>query len=96
MKNKLKIFYDKNQKRKINNNIKEKISNKASNKNKKINLAEDIIKRIKTNELIDKSKSDNIKLKYLNNLENLKNKNESIIDDLQSQINKLIKEIETL
>ena len=96
MKNKLKIFYDKNQKRKINNNIKEKISNKASNKNKKINLAEDIIKRIKTNEFIDKSKSDNIKLKYLNNLENLKNKNESIIDDLQSQINKLIKEIETL
>ena len=96
MKNKLKEIYEKNKKKKININIniKEKINNKKTNKNKKIKLAEDIIKRIKSVQPFHKR--DNIKLIYLKNLENLKNKNESIISNLQAQINKLINEIETL
>ena len=93
-KNKLKAICEKNKKKKINNNIKEKINNNQNNKNKKLKLSEDIIKIIKNNKI--NNKSDGLKLTYLKNLENLKNKNESIIANIQAQINKLINEIEEL
>ena len=94
MKNKLKTICGKNKKKKINNNIKEKINNNQNNKNKKLKLSEDIIKIIKNNKI--NNKYDSLKLTYLKNLENLKNKNESIIANIQAQINKLINEIEEL
>ena len=94
MKNKLKTICGKNKKKKINNNIKEKINNNQNNKNKKLKLSEDIIKIIKNNKI--NNKYDSLKLTYLKNLENLKYKNESIIANIQAQINKLINEIEEL
>ena len=94
MKNKLKTICEKNKKKKINNNIKEKINNNQNNKNKKLKLSEDIIKIIKNNKI--NNKYDSLKLTYLKNLENLKYKNESIIANIQAQINKLINEIEEL
>jgi hypothetical protein len=94
LKNKLQIIIQKNRKKKINNNIKENINNKK-NKNKKLVLSKDIANIIKNkNENINKS--DNLKLAYLCDLEELKNKNESIIFNLQSDINNLVKEIESL
>jgi hypothetical protein len=94
LKNKLQIIIQKNRKKKINNNIKGNINNKK-NKNKKLVLSKDIANIIKNkNENINKS--DNLKLAYLCDLEELKNKNESIIFNLQSDINNLVKEIESL
>ena len=49
---------------------------------------------IDTNE-IDKY-FDEISLNYLENLESLKNKNEPIIENLQNEINNLVKEIDIL
>ena len=94
LKNKLQIIIQKNRKKKINNNIKENINNKK-NKNKKLVLSKDIANIIK-NKNENVNKSDNLKLAYLCDLEELKNKNESIIFNLQSDINNLVKEIESL
>ena len=94
LKNKLQIIIQKNRKKKINNNIKENINNKK-NKNKKLVLSKDIANIIK-NKDENINKTDNLKLTYLSDLEDLKNKNESIIFNLQSDINNLVKEIESL
>ena len=94
LKNKLQIIIQKNRKKKINNNIKENINNKK-NKNKKLVLSKDIANIIK-NKDENINKTDNLKLTYLCDLEDLKNKNESIIFNLQSDINNLVKEIESL
>ena len=94
LKNKLQIIIQKNRKKKINNNIKENINNKK-NKNKKLVLSKDIENIIK-NKDENINKTDNLKLAYLYDLEELKNKNESIIFNLQSDINNLVKEIESL
>ena len=94
LKNKLQIIIQKNRKKKINNNIKENINNKK-NKNKKLVLSKDIANIIK-NKDENINKTDNLKLAYLYDLEELKNKNESIIFNLQSDINNLVKEIESL
>ena len=94
LKNKLQIIIQKNRKKKINNNIKENI-NKKKNKNKKLVLSKDIANIIK-NKDENINKTDNLKLAYLYDLEELKNKNESIIFNLQSDINNLVKEIESL
>ena len=94
LKNKLQIIIQKNRKKKINNNIKENINNKK-NKNKKLVLSKDITNIIK-NKDENINKTDNLKLSYLYDLEELKNKNESIIFNLQSDINNLVKEIESL
>ena len=94
LKNKLQIIIQKNRKKKINNNIKENINNKK-NKNKKLVLSKDIANIIK-NKDENINKTDNLKLAYLYDLEDLKNKNESIIFNLQSDINNLVKEIESL
>ena len=94
LKNKLQIIIQKNRKKKINNNIKENINNKK-NKNKKLVLSKDIENIIK-NKDENINKTDNLKLSYLYDLEELKNKNESIIFNLQSDINNLVKEIESL
>ena len=94
LKNKLQIIIQKNRKKKINNNIKENINNKK-NKNKKLVLSKDIVNIIK-NKDENINKTDNLKLVYLCDLEDLKNKNESIIFNLQSDINNLVKEIESL
>ena len=94
MKNKLQIIIQKNRKKKINNNIKENINNKK-NKNKKLVLSKDIANIIK-NKDENINKTNNLKLTYLCDLEDLKNKNESIIFNLQSDINNLVKEIESL
>ena len=94
LKNKLQIIIQKNRKKKINNNIKENINNKK-NKNKKLVLSKDIANIIK-NKDENINKTDNLKLSYLYDLEELKNKNESIIFNLQSDINNLVKEIESL
>ena len=91
LKNKLQIIIQKNRKKKINNNIKENINNK----NKKLVLSKDIANIIK-NKDENINKTDNLKLTYLCDLEDLKNKNESIIFNLQSDINNLVKEIESL
>ena len=96
LKNKLQIIIQKNRKKKINNNIKENINNKKNkNKNKKLVLSKDIENIIK-NKDENINKTDNLKLTYLCDLEDLKNKNESIIFNLQSDINNLVKEIESL
>ena len=96
LKNKLQIIIQKNRKKKINNNIKENINNKKNkNKNKKLVLSKDIANIIK-NKDENINKTDNLKLTYLSDLEDLKNKNESIIFNLQSDINNLVKEIESL
>ena len=94
LKNKLQIIIQKNRKKKINNNIKENIKYKK-NKNKKLVLSKDITNIIK-NKDENINKTDNLKLSYLYDLEELKNKNESIIFNLQSDINNLVKEIESL
>jgi hypothetical protein len=94
LKNKLQIIIQKNRKKKINNNIKENINNKK-NKNKKLVLSKDIANIIK-NKDENINKTDNLKLAYLYDLEELKNKNESIIFNLQSDINNLVTEIESL
>ena len=94
LKNKLQIIIQKNRKKKINNNIKGNINNKK-NKNKKLVLSKDIENIIK-NKDENINKTDNLKLSYLYDLEELKNKNESIIFNLQSDINNLVKEIESL
>ena len=94
LKNKLQIIIQKNRKKKINNNIKENIKYKK-NKNKKLVLSKDIANIIK-NKDENINKADNLKLVYLYDLEELKNKNESIIFNLQSDINNLVKEIESL
>ena len=94
LKNKLQIIIQKNRKKKINNNIKENIKYKK-NKNKKLVLSKDITNIIK-NKDENINKTDNLKLAYLYDLEELKNKNESIIFNLQSDINNLVKEIESL
>ena len=94
LKNKLQIIIQKNRKKKINNNIKENINNKK-NKNKKLVLSKDIVNIIK-NKDENINKTDNLKLAYLYDLEDLKNKNESIIFNLQSDINNVVKEIESL
>ena len=95
MKNKLQIIKNKaNEKKKININIKETIKNNIKKKEKLL-ISEDIANVINNNKKLIPKKS-NLKETYLNNLENLKNKNELIIDDLQNQINNLIKEIELL
>ena len=94
LKNKLQIIIQKNRKKKINNNIKENINNKK-NKNKKLVLSKNIENIIK-NKDENINKTDNLKLSYLYDLEELKNKNESIIFNLQSDINNLVKEIESL
>ena len=94
LKNKLQIIIQKNRKKKINNNIKENIKYKK-NKNKKLVLSKDITNIIK-NKDENINKADNLKLVYLYDLEELKNKNESIIFNLQSDINNLVKEIESL
>ena len=78
------------------NNLKKKYANKDKNINGK--LMEKIM--ISDNKPIDSKEFDdffeNIQLTYLDNLENLKNKNEPIIANLQSEINNLIKDIEVL
>ena len=94
LKNKLQIIIQKNRKKKINNNIKENIKYKK-NKNKKLVLSKDITNIIK-NKDENINKTDNLKLAYLYDLEEIKNKNESIIFNLQSDINNLVKEIESL
>ena len=94
LKNKLQLIIQKNRKKKINNNIKGNINNKK-NKNKKLVLSKDIENIIK-NKDENINKTDNLKLAYLYDLEELKNKNESIIFNLQSDINNLVKEIESL
>ena len=95
MKNKLQKIKNKaNEKKKININIKEKIKINIK-KNEKLIISEDIANVISNNKKINQKK-DNLKSTYLNSLENLKNKNELIIEDLQNQINKLVKEIELL
>ena len=95
MKNKLQMIKNKaNEKKKININIKEKIKINIK-KNEKLIISKDISNFINNNKKLNKKK-DNLKNTYLNNLENLKNKNELIIEDLQNQINKLVKEIELL
>ena len=95
MKNKLQMIKNKaNEKKKININIKEKIKINIK-KNEKLIISKDIANVINNNKKLNKKK-DNLKNTYLNNLENLKNKNELIIEDLQNQINKLVKEIELL
>jgi hypothetical protein len=69
--------------------------NNKKNKNKKLVLSKDIENIIK-NKDENINKTDNLKLSYLYDLEELKNKNESIIFNLQSDINNLVKEIESL
>ena len=96
MKNKLKIIKNKtNKKKKINSNIKEKIKNNIK-KNEKIIISEDITYVINNNKKELNNTNNNLKINYLNSLEDLKNKNEPIIYDLQIQINNLVKEIELL
>ena len=96
LKNKLQVIIKKNRKMKKNDNIKENINNKKNkNKNKKLVLSKDIANIIK-NKDENINKTDNLKLAYLYDLEELKNKNESIIFNLQSDINNLVKEIESL
>ena len=55
---------------------------------------------ISENKTIDSNEFDDyfdeLPMTYLDNLENLKNKNEPIITDLQCQINKLLNDIENL
>ena len=94
MKNKLEELKNKYKKMKISNGLKEKISGKKPNNNKMIIMSENISKNIKDH--VFNEESNNLKLTYLDNLEDLKNKNEIIISDLQSQIDNLINEIELL
>ena len=65
---------------------------------KEDNLLEKIM--ISENKTIDSNEFDDyfdeLPMTYLDNLENLKNKNEPIITDLQCQINKLLNDIENL
>ena len=97
-KNKNKNSSNKNNNEKImkQNNIIKKYVNKNKNMNGK--LIEKIM--ISDNKPIDSKEFDDyfedIQITYLDNLENLKNKNEPIIANLQSEINNLIKEIEIL
>ena len=101
IKNKIEILKQKNKKKKIDINIKETINNNNIKKNEKIIISKDITKIIKQNNTNSENdgkndENNNLKFVYLNDLENLKNKNESIIVELQAQINSLVKEIETL
>ena len=101
IKNKIEILKQKNKKKKIDINIKETINNNNIKKNEKIIISKDITKIIKQNNTNRENdgkndENNNLKFVYLNDLENLKNKNESIIVELQAQINSLVKEIETL
>ena len=87
---KMKKIIDKNKKRK--SIIKKEKIVKSENLMEKIMISE--------NKTIDSKEFDNyfdeLPLSYLDNLENLKNKNEPIIQDLQAQINNLINEIDVL
>ena len=71
---------------------------KKEKEEKPENLMEKIM--LSENERIDSNEFDNyfdeLPINYLENLENLKNKNEPIISDLQCQINDLINEIDIL
>ena len=81
-----------NIRKKLNKKEKEKEKEKKENLMEKIMISENRV--IDTNE-IDKY-FDEISLNYLENLESLKNKNEPIIENLQNEINNLVKEIDIL
>lgn len=88
-----------NKKSMKNIKIKKKLKNYKKEKEvKPENLMEKIM--LSENERIDSNEFDNyfdeLPINYLENLENLKNKNEPIISDLQCQINDLINEIDIL
>ena len=95
-KNKSNSHKNNNEKITKQNNIKKKCTKK--DKNIKGKLMEKIM--ISDNKPIDSKEFDdyfdNIQITYLDNLENLKNKNEPIIANLQSEINNLINDIEIL
>ena len=95
MKNKLQILNKNNKKRKINKNIKEKIKSNIK-KYEKMIISKNITKVINNDKSRDSNKSDNLRIAYLNSIKNLKNKNEAIINELQTQINDLVREIEIL
>ena len=87
----------------IINNIRDKNTlNKNKDKKEKLVKSENLMEKImiSENKTIDSNEFDNyfdeLPLSYLENLENLKNKNEPIIQDLQTQINNLINEIDIL
>ena len=86
----------------IINNIRDKNNLKNKDKKEKLVKSENLMEKImiSENKTIDSNEFDNyfdeLPLSYLENLENLKNKNEPIIHDLQTQINNLINEIDIL
>ena len=93
MKHKLEELNNKYKKKKISNDLKEKINSKKKINIKRFIMPVNISNIIKAREL---NEDNNLKLNYLDGLEELKNNNELIISDLQSEINNLINEIELL